>query len=210
MRSGDLANNFDFLEPETIKDAEAKKPEDWVDDAKITDPEAKKPDDWEDHPAEIPQPDAVKPDDWDDEDDGEWEAPMIDNPDFEGEWTPKMIDNPDFKGKWVHPMIPNPDYKLNPNMYKVCRDGCTHVGFEIWQVEAGTIFDDIIVTDSIEEAHKYAHETYFAKKVGEQEMHDAFKTKQREEAEASDPDTDDMGDYYGGMPDMGGMMGDEF
>ena len=27
-------------------------------------------------------PDATKPEDWDDEMDGEWEPPMIDNPDF--------------------------------------------------------------------------------------------------------------------------------
>jgi len=27
---------------------------------------------------------AKKPDDWDDEEDGEWEAPMIDNPEYKG------------------------------------------------------------------------------------------------------------------------------
>lgn len=40
---------------------------------------------------------ASKPDDWDDEEDGEWEAPLIDNPEFKGEWKPKMIPNPDYK-----------------------------------------------------------------------------------------------------------------
>ena len=84
---------------------------------------------------EIPDPDASKPDDWDDEDDGEWEAPMIDNPDYNGAWSPKMIDNPDYKGPWVHPMIANPEYEYDDNMYAVCKDGCTHVGFELWQVK---------------------------------------------------------------------------
>lgn len=28
--------------------------------------------------------------DWDDEDDGEWEAPTIPNPEYKGEWKPKM------------------------------------------------------------------------------------------------------------------------
>ena len=28
----------------------------------------------------IPDPDAEKPDDWDEEMDGDWEAPLIDNP----------------------------------------------------------------------------------------------------------------------------------
>lgn len=33
-----------------------------------------------------PDPDASKPEDWDDEMDGEWEPPMVDNPDYKGEW----------------------------------------------------------------------------------------------------------------------------
>merc|ERR1712013_757735 len=51
-----------------------------------------------------------KPEDWDDEMDGEWEPPMIDNPEYKGEWKPRQIDNPDYKGAWVHPEIDNPDY----------------------------------------------------------------------------------------------------
>jgi calreticulin len=179
VRKGSLDDEFDFLPPKKIKDPDASKPADWVDQARIPDPEDKKPDGWDDVPAEIPDPDAKKPDDWDDEDDGEWEAPMIDNPDYKGEWKPKMIDNPDYKGKWEHPMIDNPDYKLDDDMYKVCKDGCTHVGFEIWQVKTGTLFDDIIVTDSVEEAEKYAEETFFKKKDGEKKMYDEHMEKQR-------------------------------
>ena len=181
VRKGSLDDEFDFLPPKKIKDPEASKPADWVDEARIADPEDKKPEGWDDIPAEIPDPDAKKPDDWDDEDDGEWEAPMIDNPDYKGEWKPKMIDNPDYKGKWEHPMIDNPDYKFDEDMYKVCKDGCTHVGFEIWQVKTGTLFDDIIVTDSIEEAEKYAEETFFKKKDGEKTMYDEHMEKQRAE-----------------------------
>lgn len=43
--------------------------------------------DW-DKAEHIPDPDAEKPEDWDDEVDGEWEPPMIDNPDY------KVIDCP--------------------------------------------------------------------------------------------------------------------
>ena len=64
-----------------LKDPEAKKPEDWEDNEKIDDPEDTKPEDW-DKPEHIPDPEAKKPDDWDDEMDGEWEPPMIDNPDY--------------------------------------------------------------------------------------------------------------------------------
>jgi calreticulin len=53
-----------------------------------------KPEGHDDIPARLADPEAEKPDDWDDEDDGEWEAPMIDNPEFKGEWKAKMIDNP--------------------------------------------------------------------------------------------------------------------
>lgn len=182
VREGKLEDEFDFLPPKEIKDPDAKKPDDWVDQAKIPDPDDVKPEGYDDIPEEIPDPDATKPDDWDDEDDGEWEPPMIDNPEYKGPWKPKMIDNPDYKGKWVHPMIPNPDYKYDDNMYKVCQDGCTHVGFELWQVKTGTLFDDIIITDSVEEAEEYAKETFFKKKDAEKEMYDKIQEEKREAA----------------------------
>eukprot|EP01082_Thalassiosira_pseudonana_P004711 g4110.t1.1.5e174189 g4110 g4110.t1 contig15:367103-368593(+) len=196
VRSGKLEDEFDFLPDEKIKDPNESKPADWVEEKKIPDPEDVKPEGYDEIPAEIPDPDAAKPDDWDDEDDGEWEPPMVDNPEYKGPWKPKMIDNPDYKGPWVHPMIPNPEYEYDENMYAVCKDGCTHVGFELWQVKAGTLFDDIIVTDSLEEAQKFAEETFFKKKDAEKEMFDAAQKKDREEAEAAmadeEMDMDDM------------------
>lgn len=193
-RSGNLADEYDFTEPKQIKDPAAKKPDDWVDEKKIPDPEDKKPDGYDDIPKEIPDPDAKKPEDWDDADDGDWEPPMISNPEYKGEWKPKMIDNPEYKGPWEHPMIDNPDYKEDTEMYKVCKDGCTHVGFEIWQVTAGTVFDDIIVTDSLKEAKAFAKETFFKKKDGEKEMFDKIqeekKKKEDEEMAKMDDDED--------------------
>jgi len=91
-----------------------------------------------------------KPEDWDDELDGEWEAPTIPNPAFKGPWRAKRIDNPAYKGPWVHPQIANPAYVPNPKLYEYSSFGA--VGLEIWQVKAGTIFDNILVTDSIDEA----------------------------------------------------------
>merc|ERR1719333_866358 len=46
------------------------------------------------------------------------------------------------------------------------------VGFELWQVKSGTMFDDIIITDSLDEAKAFAKETFFAKKDAESEMFD--------------------------------------
>jgi len=34
---------------------------------------------------------SLKPEDWDDEMDGEWEPPMIDNPEYKGEWKPRQV-----------------------------------------------------------------------------------------------------------------------
>ena len=121
---------------------------------------------------------------------------MIDNPEYEGPWKPKMIPNPDYKGPWEHPKIPNPAYEHDEKMYAVCADGCSHVGFELWQVKTGTIFDDIIVTDSLEEAQKFAEETFFAKRAGEKSMMDeeVEKEKQAESMEEMMMDDDDS-DY---------------
>uniref|UniRef100_A0A3Q2YIW7 Calreticulin n=1 Tax=Hippocampus comes TaxID=109280 RepID=A0A3Q2YIW7_HIPCM len=81
VESGTLEDDWDFLPPKKIKDPEAKKPEDWDDREKIPDPDDTKPEDW-DKAENIPDPDAKKPDDWDDEMDGEWEPPMITNPEY--------------------------------------------------------------------------------------------------------------------------------
>ena len=166
VRSGKLADEFDFLLPKEVQDPSKSKPEDWVDDEKIVDPEDVKPAGYDDIPAEISDPDSVMPEDWDNEEDGEWEAPLINNPEFKGNWKAKMIDNPAYKGPWVHPMIPNADYMEDKELHVRCK-GCTHIGFELWMVKSGTMFDDIIVTDSLEEAKEYAAATFMKKKDAE-------------------------------------------
>ena len=67
----------------------------------------------EGEPDTIPDANAEKPDDWDTEMDGEWEAPLVDNPACQsapgcGRWTKPTIDNPKYKGKWSAPLINNP------------------------------------------------------------------------------------------------------
>merc|ERR1719329_1138137 len=81
VHSGSLKdeNEFQFLKPKEIKDPEQSKPEDWVDSPMMDDPEDVKPEGYDDIPKTIPDPEAEKPEDWDEEDDGEWEAPEIDN-----------------------------------------------------------------------------------------------------------------------------------
>lgn len=180
--SGNLTDDWDFLEPKMIKDPEQSKPADWVDTAKIDDPKDVKPEGYDDIPAEIVDPEAEKPDDWDEADDGEWEAPTIPNPEFKGPWKAKKIDNPDYKGPWVHPEIPNPAYKEDSEIYKYTDNA--FVGFDLWQVKAGTIFDNIIVTDDVAEADALLAETFTANKEAEKSAFDAMKKKKTDEEEA--------------------------
>ena len=93
----------------------------------------------DDAPAYVDDPSADKPEDWDDEEDGEWTAPQIDNPDYKGPWSPKKIPNPAYKGPWVHPEIDNPEYKDDPKDPAVCNPS-SHVRFEPWPGKAGNLF----------------------------------------------------------------------
>merc|ERR1711901_10003 len=108
-------------------------------DSMMDDPADKKPDDWVTE-KRIVDEEAKKPDDWDDEEDGEWEAPMKDNPDYKGVWEAKKIDNP--------------EYVDDDEVYKF--DSFGFIGFDLWQVKGGTIFDNIIICDDVAEADAFA------------------------------------------------------
>jgi len=192
-QKGSLTDDWDFLPPKKIKDPEVSKPADWVDTAKIDDPEDTKPEDWE-KPEHIADPDATKPEDWDDEMDGEWEPPMIDNPEYKGEWKARQIDNPDYKGPWVHPEIENPEYdeeeaKTIGKFDEVCK-----LGFDLWQVKSGTIFDNLMITDDPEAAKKAGEDLWAVTKDAEKKMKDEQDEEERKKAEAeakTDEDEDD-------------------
>lgn len=193
---GSLEEDWDILPAKKIKDPEAKKPEDWDERETIPDPDDTKPEDW-DKPQHIPDPDAKKPEDWDDEMDGSWEPPSIENPEYKGEWKPKDIPNPAYKGKWIHPEIENPEYKPEPNLYLFKDIGA--VGIDIWQVKAGSIFDNILITDDAEEASAHAEATWGATKDAEkkakedQDAEDRKKAEEesKKEGESKDDEEDD-------------------
>merc|ERR1719320_869085 len=156
-------------------------------------------DDWE-KPEHIADPDATKPEDWDDEMDGEWEPPMIDNPEYKGEWKPRQIDNPGYKGPWVHPEIDNPEY--NPDDAKGIgkyAENCK-IGFDLWQVKSGTIFDNMMITDDPAEAKAAGEALWAVTKEAEKKMKDAQDEEERAKAEAEagekgdDEDDEDLDD----------------
>merc|ERR1711937_836844 len=195
--SGRIEDHWDF-EKKNIDDKTDKKPSDWVDEEMINDPDDVKPEGYDDIPKEIADPEAKQPDDWDEEDDGEWEAPMIANPDYKGPWSAKRIKNPAFKGVWKPRQVPNPKYDEN----LVTFPELTHVGFELWTVNNGTIFDNIYVGDSIEEANALAKETSDKTKGKEKDAKDAWdkarkaaeEAKKEAEKEDEDDEDDDMDD----------------
>merc|ERR1712187_1023308 len=187
---GSLKEDWELLKPKQIPDPEDKKPEDWVMDSMMDDPEDKKPEDWV-QDKRIVDSEAKKPDDWDDEEDGEWEAPTIDNPAFKGEWYVKRISNPEYKGVWEAKKIDNPEYVDDDALYKY--DDFGFIGFDLWQVKGGTIFDNVIITDDVAEADAFVkkwkdlNEVEKEKKKEEDEAKKAEDAK-KEESEAGDDD----------------------
>merc|ERR1712054_487650 len=190
-----MGDDWEVLKAKEISDPDDKKPGDWADDSMIDDPEDKKPDDWV-TAKRIVDADAKKPDDWDDEEDGEWEAPMKDNPDFKGEWSAKRISNPEYKGVWEAKKIDNPEFVDDDSVYKFAEFG--FIGFDLWQVKAETIFDNIIITDDLAEADSFAakwkalSEVEKAKKKEEDDKEKAEDDAKK--ADSSDDDDDDDDD----------------
>ncbi|KAJ3373007.1 hypothetical protein HDU91_001440 [Kappamyces sp. JEL0680] len=198
----------DWVDEAKIKDPEATKPEDWDEEAplEIVDQSATQPDDWlVDEPDTIPDPSVQKPEgtrarlttDWDDEEDGDWTAPsianpkcadvsgcgkwtapMIRNPAYKGKWTAPMIDNPDYKGVWAPRKIPNPDYFEDNKPSNFKKMGA--IGFELWSMQNGFLFDNIYVGHSEADAKSLAEETWAVK---------AAQEKLKEPKETAAPDS---------------------
>ncbi|KAG1331636.1 calnexin [Cocos nucifera] len=182
----------DWDERPKIPDPDAVKPDDWDEDAppEIEDEDAVKPEGWlDDEPEEIDDPEATKPEDWDDEEDGEWEAPKIDNPKCEaapgcGEWKRPMKKNPAYKGKWHAPLIDNPAYKgiwkpreiPNPDHFELDKpdfEPIAAIGIEIWTMQDGILFDNILIASDEKVAESYREETWKPKYDVEKERQKA-------------------------------------
>jgi len=202
QRKGNLLDDFDFLPPKEIPDPKVSKPSDWVDKKDIPDPSATKPEGWDKTPKKIKDPEASRPEDWDSELDGEWEAPLIDNPDYKGEWKAPLIPNPDYKGEWVHPKIPNPAFQEDKTigMY----DSNKYIGIEVWQVKSGTIFDNFLVTDDVNIAKEWAEKSIKLQQK-EKELHEANKEEEPEEEE-NPHGFNPHGDMFGGGGNPHGHM----
>ncbi|MCO5601459.1 hypothetical protein L7F22_055582 [Adiantum nelumboides] len=181
--AGSLYTDWDMLPPRKIKDVHAKKPADWDDEKEyIFDPNAGKPEGYDSIPREIPDPNAKKPVDWDEEIDGQWKGPKIRNPEYKGPWKGKRVKNPKYKGKWRTPWIDNPDFIDDPDLYVF--QPIKYFGIEVWQVKAGSVFDNILICDDPEYARQVAQETWGQNKEAEKESYaEAQKIIQAKEEE---------------------------
>merc|ERR1739845_147690 len=188
---GSIKEDWEVLKPKEIPDPEDKKPDDWSDESMIDDPEDKKPDDWVEE-KRIVDDEAMKPDDWDDEEDGEWEAPMKDNPAYKGDWYGKRISNPAYKGVWEAKKIANPEYEDDDSVYKYADFG--FIGFDLWQVKGGTIFDNVIITDDVAEADAFAKKWKTLSTVEKEEKKKEEDSKKDSEKKKEDEDDDDDAD----------------
>ena len=74
------------------------------------------------------------------------------------------------QGAWVHPEIDNPEYSADSELYKY--ESFCGIGFDLWQVKAGTIFDNILITDDVEVAKKAGDDLWKVTSVAEKEMKD--------------------------------------
>merc|ERR1711948_119359 len=191
---GSIKEDWEVLAPKEIADPEDKKPSDWSDESMIDDPDDKKPSDWVEE-KQMVDDEAKKPDDWDDEEDGDWEAPMKDNPEYKGDWYVKRISNPEYKGVWTAKKIANPEYVDDDSVYKYADFG--FLGFDLWQVKGGTIFDNIIVTDDVSEADSFAKkwkELSEVEKAAKKAEDDSKKSDESESKSDDDGDEDDEDD----------------
>jgi len=148
---GSMKDDWDMLLPRTIDDPEDYKPEDWVDESMMDDPDEMKPVDWNDD-RYVSNPEQEEPEDWIEEDDGMWEAEHIDNPEYSGVWVAKQIPNPEYFGYWEPAQVPNPHFQDDDKLYLY---KFASIGIDVWQVKAGVIFDNIILTDDEKEADRF-------------------------------------------------------
>ncbi|WJX45576.1 Calreticulin-3 [Trifolium repens] len=159
-------------------------PADWDDREYIEDPNDVKPEGYDSIRAEIPDPKAKKPVDWDDEDDGLWKPPKVPNPAYKGPWKRKKIKNPNYKGKWKTPWIDNPEFEDDPDLYVL--KPIKYVGIEVWQVKAGSIYDNILICDDPKYAKQAVEEFMVNNREAEKEAFEEAEKERRarEEKEA--------------------------
>merc|ERR1712188_140159 len=99
-------------------------------------------------------------------------------------------------GVWTAREIDNPEYEDDDSVYEYADFG--FIGFDLWQVKGGTIFDNIIITDDKAEADDFAKKWKALSEVEKAKKKEEDDKKKEEAAskaaEADDDDDDDDDD----------------
>merc|ERR1712139_446162 len=98
-------------------------------------------------------------------------------------------------GFWEAKKIDNPEYEDDKEVYKY--DGFGFIGFDLWQVKGGTIFDNVILTDSVAEADEFAKKWKALSEVekeAKKKEEDAKKEADKKKEDEADDDDDDEED----------------
>merc|ERR1719235_2770165 len=117
---------------------------------------------------------------------------MIDNPEFKGEWHVKRISNPAYKGFCEAKKIANPKFEDDDKLYSY--EDFSFIGFDLWQVKGGSIFDNIVITDDAAEADKFAEKWKALNEKEKEEKKKKDDAKKPEDPPASDDADDDDDD----------------
>ena len=96
---------------------------------------------------------------------GEWAAPLISNPDFKGKWRPPKVVNPGYNGEWAPRKIDNPHFFVDDEPYAMSPIG--GVGIELWTLQNGILFDNILLCSDAATASRLAAKTFLPRKAAE-------------------------------------------
>lgn len=92
------------------------------------------------------------------------------NPAYKGKWHAPLIDNPNYKGIWKPQQIPNPNYF---ELDKPDFEPIAAIGIEIWTMQDGILFDNILIAGDEKISESYRHTTWKPKFEVEKEKQKA-------------------------------------
>ena len=106
----------------------------------------------------------------------------------------KKIENPAYVGEWNPKQIANKDYEEG---VQLAAYDSMYIGYELWIVNNGTIFDNILVTDDIEYAKAQGEKLWRPTSKGEKEAKEAWDKENKPADELGDDDEGEGDDEDG-------------
>merc|ERR1711953_658334 len=88
--------------------------------------------------------------------------------------------------------IANPEYEDDDSVYKFADFG--FLGFDLWQVKGGTIFDNIIITDDVAEADGFANKWKALSEIEKRKKQEEEDSKKAADKKSEDEKQDDDDD----------------